>query len=93
MDFDRLVCFWVVALGYEFAPLFAGFVTWNDYYCDVGVLEEEFVDGVDWISDFYGCRFSIWFYVVSEVKVVKNRLHLDIYASGEWVDLIEICKR
>jgi Glyoxalase-like domain len=32
---------------------------------------------------------SIWFNVVSDPKTVKNRLHLDLHASGERTDPIE----
>ena len=32
---------------------------------------------------------SIWFHVVPDAKAVKNRLHLDIHASGERTDPIE----
>ena len=38
---DRLARFWAAALGYELAPPPAGFATWNDYYRDVGVPEED----------------------------------------------------
>ena len=51
--------------------------------------EEELVDGADRISDPEGRGPSIWFHAVPEAKVVKNRLHLDIHASGGWTDPIE----
>ena len=51
--------------------------------------EEELVDGADRISDPEGHGPSIWFHVVPDAKAAKNRLHLDIHASGEWTDLIE----
>jgi hypothetical protein len=85
-DAERLARFWAAALRYEFAPAPAGFDTWNDFYRRLGVAEEDLVDGVDRISDPEGQGPSIWFHVVSEDKVVKNRLHLDIHASGEWSD-------
>jgi len=88
-DPDRLARFWAAALGYELAPAPAGFDTWNDFYRAVGVPEEELVDGADRISDPDGRGPSIWFHVVSEPRVVKNRLHLDIHASGERTDPIE----
>ena len=90
---DRLARFWAAALGYEFAPPPAGFTAWNDFYREVGVPEEELVDGVDRISDPDGHGPSIWFHVVPETKVVKNRFHLDIHASGEWMDPIETRKK
>jgi hypothetical protein len=89
-DPDRLARFWAAALGYEPAPPPAGFLTWNDFYRDVGVPEEDLVDGVDRISDPDGRGPAIWFHPVVAAKAVKNRLHLDIRASGEWTDPIEI---
>jgi len=88
-DPDRLARFWAAALRYELAPVPAGFATWNDFYRELGVPEEELVDGEDRISDPGDHGPSIWFHVVPDAKVVKNRLHLDIHASGEWTDPIE----
>jgi hypothetical protein len=81
-DADRLARFWAAALGYELAPAPAGFATWNDFYRDLGLPEEDLVDGADRISDPDGHGPSIWFHVVSDAKAVKNRLHLDIHVSG-----------
>ena len=92
-DADLLAHFWADALGYELAPPPAGFSTWNDYYRDLGLPEEELVDGADRISDPDGHGPSIWFHVVPETKIVKNRLHLDIHASGERADPIETRKQ
>jgi hypothetical protein len=88
-DPDRLARFWAAALGYELAPAPAGFATWNDFYRELGVPEEELVDGADRISDPEGHGPGIWFHVVPDAKAVKNRLHLDIHASGERTDPIE----
>ena len=88
-DPDRLARFWAAALGYELAPAPAGFATWNDFYRELGVPEEELVDGADRIHDPEGHGPGIWFHVVPDAKVVKNRLHLDIHASGERTDPIE----
>ena len=87
---DRLARFWAAALDYELAPPPAGFATWNDYYRDLGVPDEELAHGTDRISDPHRQGPSIWFHAVPETKVVKNRLHLDIHASGERADPIEI---
>lgn len=86
---EVLARFWAAALRYEFAPAPAGFATWRDYYRRLGVPEEDLGDGVDRISDPAGRGPDIWFHVVPEGKVVKNRWHLDIHASGEWSDPIE----
>jgi hypothetical protein len=88
-DPDRLARFWAAALGYEFAPPPAGFATWNDLYREMGVPEEDLVDGVDRISDPDGQGPVIWFHALPDAKVVKNRLHFDIRAGGEWTDPIE----
>jgi hypothetical protein len=88
-DPEPLARFWAAALGYEFEPPPAGFVAWKDFYRALGVPEEELVDGADRISDPEGHGPSVWFHVVSEAKVVKNRWHLDIHASGAWTDPIE----
>ena len=91
-DPDRLARFWAAALGYELAPAPAGFATWNDFYREVGVPEEDLADGADRISDPEGQGPGIWFHVVPDAKAVKNRLHLDIHASGERTDPIEARK-
>lgn len=92
-DPDTLARFWAAALGYELASPPTGFATWNDYYRDLGVPEEDLADGADRISDPDGQGPSIWFNLVSDAKVVKNRLHLDIHASGARTDPIETRKQ
>jgi hypothetical protein len=81
-DPEPLARFWAAALGYEFAPVPEGFATWDDYWRDVGVSEEELGIGEDRIVDPDGSGPRIWFQVVPELKTVKNRLHLDISVSG-----------
>jgi Glyoxalase-like domain len=81
-DPDRLSRFWAAALGYELEPPPAGFETWDDYWRDVGVPEDELGAGADRIFDPAGQGPRIWFQVVPERKTVKNRLHLDVNASG-----------
>lgn len=88
-DPDRQARFWAGALGYEPAPPPAGFATWRDYYRDLGLAEEEATDGVDRISDPRGGGPAIWFQRVAEAKSVKNRLHIDIHASGDRKDPME----
>jgi hypothetical protein len=88
-DPDRLARFWAAALGYELAPPPAGFPAWDDYYRDLGLPEEYLGLGADRISDPRGHGPGIWFHVVTDAKTVKNRLHMDIRASGERTDPIE----
>jgi Glyoxalase-like domain len=90
---DRLAHFWAAALGYELAPPPTGFATWNDYYRDLGLPEEDLAAGADRISDPDRQGPSIWFHEVTETKIVKNRLHLDIHASGERSDPMELRKQ
>jgi catechol 2,3-dioxygenase-like lactoylglutathione lyase family enzyme len=92
-DPDRLARFWAAALGYELAPPPTGFATWNDFYRDLGLPEEDLVDGADRISDPDGDGPTIWFHALPEPKQVKNRLHLDIHASGERTDPIAVRMR
>jgi hypothetical protein len=81
-DPDRLAQFWMAALGYVPQPPPAGFATWDDYWRDVGLPEEDLGIGVDRISDPDGHGPLIWFQVVPEGKTIKNRLHLDVTVSG-----------
>ena len=88
-DPDLLARFWAEALAYELAPVPVGFATWSDFYRDLGVPEDDLVEGADRISDPEGHGPIIWFHLVQETKTVKNRLHLDLHASGERTDPIE----
>jgi hypothetical protein len=81
-DPDRLTAFWGPALGYQVPPPPDGFDTWNAYWVKVGVPEDELEDGNDMLVDPDGAGPRIWFQKVPEGKVVKNRLHLDLNASG-----------
>jgi len=92
-DPDRLAHFWAAALGYELAPAPVGFATWNDFYRHIGVPEEMIGNGADRISDPDGHGPAIWFQVVPDAKTITNRLHLDIHASGERTDPIEVRKQ
>jgi hypothetical protein len=78
----RLARFWVEALGYRIAPPPDGFASWDDYYRDLGLPDEFLGIGDDRIDDPDGHGPDIWFQVVPERKTIKNRLHLDVHASG-----------
>jgi len=80
-DPDAQCRFWSVALGYVVEPPPAGFDSWNDYWRDFGLKDED-LDGDDRLVDPDGDGPRIWFQVVPEAKTIKNRLHLDIPASG-----------
>ena len=81
-DPDRLARFWATALGYELEPPPTGFANWDDYWRDVGLPESDLGIGEDRIIDPEGSGPRIWFQMVPEGKTIKNRLHLDVHASG-----------
>ena len=81
-DPEPLAHFWAAALGYELEPPPHGFTSWDAYWRDVGVPEDELGTGVDRIVDPDGQGPRIWFQVVPERKAVKNRLHIDIGVGG-----------
>jgi hypothetical protein len=82
-DPDRLARFWKEALHYEFTPAPEGYASWDDYFRALNFPEEDLDLGEDRLSDPQGGGPAIWFQKVDDVKTVKNRLHLDIRASGE----------
>ncbi len=79
---EPLARFWAAALGYQPEPAPPGFATWDDYWRAAGLPEEDLGLGEDRIMDPEGRGPTIWFQVVPERKTIKNRLHLDIHASG-----------
>jgi hypothetical protein len=50
-DPEPLARFWATALGYELEPPPAGFASWDAYWRDVGVPEDELGIGADCIID------------------------------------------
>jgi hypothetical protein len=84
-DPDRLVRFWTEAIGYVVEEPPEGFDTWVAYWRSIGIPEHELPDRDDVhdsIVDPHGVRPRIWFQLVPEPKLVKNRLHLDLQVSG-----------
>jgi hypothetical protein len=79
---DLLAHFWAGALGYDLEPPPDGFASWDDYWRDIGLPEEDLGIGEDCIVDPSGGGPRIWFQTVPESKTIKNRLHLDIHAGG-----------
>jgi len=79
---DLLARFWAAALGYELEAPPDGFASWDDYWRDMGLPDEDLGIGEDRIVDPGGGGPRIWFQVVPERKTIKNRIHLDIHASG-----------
>jgi len=81
-DPGRMTAFWAEALGYRVPAPPQGFATWDDYWRHAGLPEDELGGPDDRLEDPDGQGPRIWFQQVPEGKVVKNRLHLDLDASG-----------
>jgi glyoxalase superfamily protein len=79
---DLLAHFWAETLHYVIEPPPAGFDSWDDFYRSIGVPEDELGVGADSIADPRGEGPRIWFQIVPEKKSLKNRLHIDVNASG-----------
>jgi hypothetical protein len=92
-DPARMRQLWTRAPGYEIAPPPKGFESWDDYYRDLGVAEEELGFGPDRLIDPSASAPAIWFQVVDESKTVKNRMHFDLGASGGRTVPFEIRKQ
>ena len=84
-DAARLVKFWSQALGYVPEPPPKGFSSWKEFYKKIGIPEEELTEETDSIVDPDRKGPRIWFHVVPESKICKNRLHFDLGVSGWFV--------
>ena len=69
-------------MHYVIAPPPSGFDSWDDFYRSIGVPEDELGTGADSIVDPNGEGPRIWFQIVPEKKSIKNRIHIDVNASG-----------
>jgi hypothetical protein len=65
-DADKLARFWAGALGYVFEPAPEGFATWDNYWRDFGLGEDDLGVGEDRIVDPDGHGPRIWFQIVPE---------------------------
>jgi hypothetical protein len=79
---ERLAPFWAEALHYVVASPPDSFDSWDDFYRSIGVPDDELGGGADRIKDPNGEGPSIWFQIVPEQKSIKNRIHIDVNASG-----------
>ena len=86
-DPEPLARFWAAALGYVLEPPPEGFATWDDWRRDSGLADSVGI-GADSIIDPSGDGPRIWFHALPDAKVVKNRLHFDIHASGDRTDSV-----
>ena len=80
-DPDRLARFWAGALGYVVQPPPEGYDSWEAFLAEIGVPESEW-GSRSAIVDPEGTGPRIFFQQVPEPKTVKNRVHLDVSASG-----------
>jgi Glyoxalase-like domain len=85
-DPELLARFWAAASGYVLEPPPGGFATWDDWRRDIGLPDSERGIGADSIIGTSGEGPRIWFHVVPEDKVVKNRLHLDVHGGAGTTD-------
>jgi hypothetical protein len=77
----KLAEFWAAALGYQQQPPPPGFATWEDWALEVGMPREEW-DAYAAVVDPDGAGPRLFFQRVPEPKTAKNRVHLDVNASG-----------
>jgi Glyoxalase-like domain len=80
-DPDRQAHFWAEALGYRLQPPPDGFDSWESFLRSEGIPEDRWNEASA-ITDPDGKGPRIFFQRVPEGKTAKNRLHLDINASG-----------
>jgi hypothetical protein len=80
-DPGKLAEFWALALGYEVQEPPPGYSTWEDFLRQRGIPESDW-NSASAIVDPAGVGPRIYLQRVSEPKVVKNRLHLDLSVGG-----------
>jgi hypothetical protein len=73
--------FWAFALGYVTPPPPDGFDSWEDWFRQLKIPEDEWDDGA-YLVDPDGVGPKLSFMRVPEGKIAKNRLHIDIQAGG-----------
>ena len=79
---EPLALFWAEALHYVIAPPPSGFDSWDYFFRSIGVPEDELGGGSDIIEDPNSEGPRIWLQIVPEKKSIKNRIHIDVNASG-----------
>ncbi len=80
-DPDRLARFWAQALRYKLQDPPAGFASWQAWLKDQGIPESEW-NSASAIIDPDGKGPRIYFQQMDTPKLGKNRLHIDVNASG-----------
>ena len=80
-DPASLAAFWAGALGYTVQPPPPGFATWDAFLTQMGIPESQW-NSRSAVVDPDAAGPRIFLQRVPESKTVKNRVHLDIRASG-----------
>jgi hypothetical protein len=80
-DPARLATFWAAALHYHVEDPPAGFATWPAFLQAQGMPPEQW-NRASAVVDPAGRGPRLYFQRVPEPKIVKNRVHLDLNASG-----------
>ena len=80
-DPARVAQFWAAALGYRIDPPPPGFDSWPEFLAANNVPREQWTSASA-VSDPEGVGPRIFVQQVPEPKQVKNRMHLDLHASG-----------
>jgi hypothetical protein len=73
--------FWAAALGYQLQPPPAGFDSWAAFLREQGVPEDQW-NSASAITDPEGLGPRLFFQLVPEEKVAKNRMHIDLNIGG-----------
>jgi hypothetical protein len=79
-DAHVVAAFWKLALGYIDEPAPAPFKNRGEWLASFGVPEEDWGKGA-WLCDPAGLGPRLSILPVPEVKVAKNRLHMDVRVS------------
>jgi hypothetical protein len=80
-DPARLADFWAEALHYEIPAPPPGFANWDDWARAEGIPEDRWNDAGA-LQDPDGAGPRVYLQRVSERKVAKNRMHLDLNVGG-----------
>jgi hypothetical protein len=95
----RLAEFWKLALGYEDEPPPAPFATRADWLRHLDLPEEELLEDAAWLHDPAGVGPRLSLLQVSEPKIAKNRLHMDVRVAGrgtaeqQWATILQVAGR
>ena len=79
-DPDSLARFWAEAIGYKLQDPPTGYGSWEHWAREQGIPQERWNDASAVDPDNRGPR--LYFQRVPEAKTTKNRVHLDLNASG-----------